>query len=352
MTLILMLGSRAYSQSITISSGSGDTVCYGTSVTFTASVTGSATYGYIWRVNGGAVGPDASAYTTTSLMNGDAISCTLTNAAGDTILGVSDTIHMTIDSLPRISLIAGPNAVCVGDTIQLMDSVSGGVWSTTNPMSATVNATGVVTGIAPAGGGGFGGPPLRIVYKMTNSCGTDSVRYRINVNVPAGPITGTNVLCIDSTTFLRDTARGGMWTSSDSTIAGFIVPFGIVQGFVAGTVTITYNLVNACGTYSDTMSLTVINCDTTSGVASVASLSQGLNIYPNPSNGTFTIKVVSGKYSQVNCTITNMVGESVSDFVMDANKEKGIEMTVPTGIYFVTIAAGNEKYTSKITVIQ
>ena len=60
---------------------------------------------------------------------------------------------------------------------------------------------------------------------------------------PAGPITGTDTLCISSTTTLSDTTTGGTWTSSDPSIASIGPGTGLVTAVSAGVVIITYTTV-------------------------------------------------------------------------------------------------------------
>ena len=96
-----------------------DTVCAGTAVTYTASVTGSSTFAYKWVVNGTVVATTGSSYTYAPA-NGDSICCILAgtgecSGAADTVS--SNTIHMVVDSfvVPTISL-SGPPAEFPGTT--------------------------------------------------------------------------------------------------------------------------------------------------------------------------------------------------------------------------------------------
>ena len=95
----------------------------------------------------------------------------------------------------------------------------------------------------------------------------------------------------------------------------------------------------------------MINCDTaTTAVKTTTSLANGINIYPNPSNGTFNIMVRSANYNMVNCTVSNMVGVKTKEFTLNTNQENTVDMGRPAGVYFITVNAGNEKYTSKLVI--
>ena len=366
-TLMMLFGFTSKAQTVTISSGlSSDTVCSGGTIDFTATPGTSGSFGYIWNLNGSYVGASSPTYSTSTLPAGiNVIYCLLTNAAGDTIYSVSDTLTITVNSLPNILPINSsvtPAAVCVGDTLNLTDDASGGIWVSANPTAASVSSIGTVTGLSLPVGGGPGGPSVRIYYIMTNSCGSDSVNIRVRMAVPASAITVTSTsICIDSSVTVSDATGGGNWVSSDSTIAGVGVNFVFgmpptiteqVTGVAAGTVTITYSGTNACGPYNETTNITVVNCDTSTAVHNVVSIADGCNIYPNPSTGLLNILAKSSKYAQANCTITNMVGTRVKDAVIRTNQETTLDLNVPTGVYFMTISAGTETYTTKVVIME
>ncbi len=366
-TLFTVLGFNSYGQAtVSISSGlTTDTVCYGTTINFTATPVPASSYGYIWNVNGSYAGPSSATYNTSTLPTGvDKVYCLLTNAAGDTIYGVSDTLTVTVDTLPVIFPITSsvtPAGVCIGDTLNLTDIALGGIWVSSNPVAASVSSIGTVTGLSLPVGGGPGGPSVRVYYIMTNSCGSDSANIRVRIAQPAGAIViSSTTICIDSSVTISDAAGGGAWSSSDSTIAAVGVNFTLgpppalieqVTGVAVGNVTISYTGTNACGPYTETTNISVVDCGTTA-VHSVASIADGCKVYPNPSTGVISILANSSKYATANCTITNMVGAQVKNAVINTNQEATLELNVPAGVYFMSISAGTETYTTKVVIME
>jgi len=339
--IALFISGNAYATPGTVVTVSpNDTICQGVSATFTCSVTLSRTYTYKWMLNTTVAGSTTSTYTSSTLANHDTVYCVITNLAGDTVLSTSNKIGMTVDSLPVIAPITGLDSVCIGSSLQLSDATPGGVWSVTVPAAATISTTGLITGIAASN-------TNRAVYKMTNNCGTDSVRFRVRIHAPAGPITGVNNLCMDSTTLYTTTPRG-TWSTSDSTIGKFINQFGQLTAYAPGTITVYVNVVNACGATADSLMLTIINCDTTSAVPVVLPLNRSVRVFPNPSSGTLSVSL-DGSYPTANCMISNIVGEKVKEFTISAGKQAEITLK-HSGMYFITVTAGNEKYTTKVVV--
>ncbi|MCW3122193.1 MAG: surface protein, partial [Flavipsychrobacter sp.] len=131
------------------------------------------------------------------------------------------------------STITGPSTVCIGGTITLVDTVSGGSW-TAGGTALSVSSGGVVTGLVVG---------VANVYYIVGGCGA----YH-TVTVTPGPssIGGPSTVCIGSTITLTDATTGGTWSSSSSAIATVGISTGVVTGVSAGTVTITYKLTTGC----------------------------------------------------------------------------------------------------------
>ena len=157
--------------SINIAPTPGNSICSGTSVLFTATISnGGASPVYQWTRNGTTVGPNANAYPTSTLSNGDIISCTLTSNAAcvtnPTV--VSNPVTMTVSGgLPTISSFT-PTSGTSGTTVTINGTnfvgVSAVKFNGTNASFTVVNAT-QITATVPAGA-------TTGLISVTNNCGT------------------------------------------------------------------------------------------------------------------------------------------------------------------------------------
>ena len=161
------------------------------------------------------------------------------------------TIDNTVNPLPVVSPITGVANVCVGATTALANTTPGGVWSSTDLTVATVDGTGLVSGIS--------GGVATISYSVTDVAGcTGAATVALTVNIIpfSGPITGVFSVCQGATTALSGAAPTGVWSSSNATVAS-VNASGIVTGVTAGTAVISYVVSNPCGSVTDVATVTV-----------------------------------------------------------------------------------------------
>jgi uncharacterized protein YjdB len=182
-------------------------VCAGSTTTLS-----STTEGGVWStsaaskatVNGSGVVTGVAAGTAT-------ITYTVTNSSG-CVTAVSQ--EVTVNALPTVADITGTASVCVGSTTTLSSTTEDGVWSTSAASKATVNSSGVVTGVAAG--------TATITYTVTNSSGcVTAVSQAVTVNAlpTVADITGTASVCVGSTTTLSSTTEDGVWSTSDASKA-------------------------------------------------------------------------------------------------------------------------------------
>ncbi len=236
------------------------TLCTGATTSYTDATTGgswSSTTTSIATVNAsGIVGGVASGTST--------ISYTVTNTCG--VYAASQII--TVNSTPSAGSISGPSSVCQGASISLSETTTGGTWSSSNTAISTVDASGNVYGVA--------GGSINISYTVTASCGTASATYAVTVNpLPnAGTISGSSTGCTSATVTLSETATGGTWSSSSTSVAS-VDASGVVACISNGSVTISYTVTNSCGTATATYPMTVITAPSSSSIAAITGPSTG-----------------------------------------------------------------------------
>ena len=210
---------------------SGDSsVCVGSTLTFTTTVTGGT-----WSAYNSHASISVGGIVTGISFGTDTIAYTVTGSCGSQMV----TKVITINPLPNAGIISGPNTICMGSTATLSDSLSGGVWSSSDVAHATVSGSGVVTSVAAGSSS--------ISYTVTNVCGSSSATVLVTINpLPnAGHLPAWTTICVGAMATLTDTLAGGMWSASNgnATVAG-----GIVTGVSSGTDTISYSVTNSCGT--------------------------------------------------------------------------------------------------------
>jgi len=159
---------------IAIGANKDTSICSGTNVTFTATVTPS----YLWRKNGVSVGTNSNTYSDSSLKSGDNIQCLLVSSATacntyyPNIVN-SNKLVFKVNTVPaKPSAITGPSAVSSGQSgiYFSVTAVSGVTYIWTLPTGATIDS-------------GQGGNVIKVTWGNTagnvsviasNSCGSSA----------------------------------------------------------------------------------------------------------------------------------------------------------------------------------
>jgi PKD repeat protein len=116
------------------------TVCIGSSTTFS-----STTAGGVWSSGGTGIATVTSGGVVNGISAGS-VEILYTVTSG----GCSTTVIkiITVNPLPTVSAITGTASICIGATTPYVSATSGGIWSSSATGIATVNASGVVTGVS------------------------------------------------------------------------------------------------------------------------------------------------------------------------------------------------------------
>jgi uncharacterized protein YjdB len=266
------------------------TECQGASIALADGIAGG-----IWSSSNPAIATVAAGLVTGVSAGSATVTYAVTNGCGTAIT----TIPFLVNPIPVSGAIAGPATVCQGAVDTLTGTVPGGAWGSGNTLVASVSA-GVVTGVSAGS--------AIITYAVSNGCGsaTDSLVISVGPQPVAGAITGVRNVCKGLMTNLSDAASGGLWSSSNTTIA--TIAAGLVTGVSAGSAIITYAVTNSCGTASDTAIITVISSPVVGPVTGVMQVCVG-------SSTTLTDTVsggVWGTIGAVNATVSNGIVTGIS----------------------------------------
>ena len=219
------------------------TLCVGTNITLTPSVGGGT-----WTSGATGVATVNSTGQVGGVSAGNAtISYAVSNACGTAYA----TRPLTINATPSAGTLSGLGSVCVGSSITLTPSVGGGTWTSGATGTATVNSSGVVTGVAVG--------TVNITYTVSNTCGSNQVVKSITVNplANAGTVSGPANVCPGATISLTTTGTpGGVWSSNNTALAT-VNSSGNVFGVSNGGAIISYTVTNGCGSVSATQTVSV-----------------------------------------------------------------------------------------------
>lgn len=261
------------------------TVCTTAATTLTDTSSGG-----VWSSSNPSIASIDASGVATGISAGSAIiSYVVTGACGTHF----STTTITVTAMPTVSAITGTSFACIGSTTTLSDATSGGTWSSGSTGVATVNTTGIVTGVSSG--------TETISYTVTNSCGSSSATLVVTVSATAsaGTITGSSTTaCAGSTLSFTDAITGGTWSSSNTTVAT-VNASGVVMGVSGGTAIISYTVTGGCGTAYATATVTI------NPLPSAGSISGGSGICIG-SFLTLTESVSGGTWSSSNPSVATV----------------------------------------------
>ncbi len=305
-TLLLLVIFCSLVSSASVGPITGDTsVCVGRNITLY-----DTTIGGKWKSND------------TAIVSIDSILGTVTGtAAGTAVI----TYMVGLDYVTRI-ITVNPNPapivgsiLCAGGGGTISDPTSGGYWDITSHFTGSFSSFDSLLILS-----GLSAGPLDVFYVLPTGC---SAFANLFVYPPPPPITGNTHTYVDSTTTLSDVRTGGIWYSSNTSIATVGSLTGVVTGIDTGAVTIYYYA--PCAT-STTVVVTIPSGE------SIQTLNREneINYYPNPVGNKLNITATNAITSLF---ISNLFGQVVYSHGYNT-KEVQIDVAdLPVGFYFVKI---------------
>ena len=254
----------------------------------------------------------------------------------------------------ELSLNAGSDSstsACAGDTLNLWDNLANsdnlfGTWSyPSNP--------GVVFNDSLANTGDMTFTSTDFYYIVSNACGADTASITINTfevaaaGTPISPFevcNWGNIYLYDGLTGTVD--FGGNW--NDDTGTGVLTGASFqVSSLNAGSYQFTYTASN--GVCADATSTITVDLKDCTGIYDA--IGDNLSIYPNPSNGVFTIEL-DGNLSNAKLSILDLNGRTVYAQAIVANKTNIDLKTIANGLYTVVLVSNDTVSSTKMMVAE
>ena len=304
------------------------TFCTGGSVILNANTGVGLTYQ--WQLGGVSL-PGATLSSYTATLGGSYTVIVYSGICNTT----SNTIIVTVNTAPTVTPINGSSSVCTGLSTPLTDGTAGGTWSSSNLGIITIgSSSGIATGVATG--------TAIITYTFTNTCGSISATTVMTVNSSSAvaPINGSLAVCIGNTSPLTDVTASGVWTSSNTGVAG-ISGSGVVTGASAGTSLISYTVTNGAGCVNAAVATVTVSATFTASITPLTSTTFcfGGNVtLTAPTGAGYTYQWQVGGVNITGATSSSYNTATAGNYTVIINSPTGCSVT--TASVTVTVLGG------------
>ena len=319
----LTVGQATVVQPPLVINASTNPIC--TTNTLVLSTSGAATY--TWSN-----GNSTSSTTVAPTVQSNTFNVVATTSANCTLKG---SYTVTVNSLPVITFTSIPTRLCLNANAQPLSA---------SPAGGTFNGAGIAFGAFNPGVAGVGTQSLSYSYTDANGCtSVDTVYTTVSspTTVVAFTVTPSSICEYAPSVTLSATPTGGTF-SGQGVSGGAFAPS--VAGIGTSTLSYSYTDANNC-TAAESSAISVTACASPTGIEPYSTGS--CQLYPNPNNGSFTIKVTM----DLQVTLVNQLGQLLQTVTLDKyNSHEVFVENLPEGIYF--LKAQNQVLNQKISVGQ
>jgi hypothetical protein len=324
--------------SVAISTSSGSTtICTGASVTFTATPTnGGTSPSYQWQVNGTNAGTNSPTFTTSSLTNGQVVTCIMTSnlsgVIGNPAASNTITITTTAPVPPSVAVAqtVGHNPSCAGASVTFTASpTNGGItpsyqWQVNGVNVGTNSAAYTSTTLA-------NNDAVTCILTSNGTCISSTTATSSPITMIITPVPATPTISQNGDVLTSSATSGNQWYLNGS--------------IITGATSQTYTCMQG-GNYSDVVthsgcsSLQSVATSVTTGIDVLVD-SSAFSVYPNPSDGNFNIFFFEQTKSNYKIELINMLGQVVfKDQLINFSGQYSKSINISEygkGIYTITL---------------
>ena len=354
--------------SVSVAMNTADTICAGTSTTYTATGTnGGSSPVYQWQVNGANVGTSSNTFTYDPV-NGDMVTINYTSSAAcampDTVMSTV-TMDVLPNGVPVVTLTSAPgDTVCTGTGVTITATPT---YGGTAPTYTWIKNTTPVSTASSYSYVPVNGDAVYVIMNSNYMCRIDTVAYSLPLTftvedhvIPSVILTsrpGTYVGPGRADTIVATVTNGGTNPSYQWYLNASPVPAATSSMFIRSSFT-NKDSVSCIVTRNDACHMNTINSIViyvTDVAVSTTTLSTGdITLVPNPNKGTFSVKGTLGSNEDAAVTIEvmNMLGQVIYKSNATAqggniNEQIALGNNLPQGNYILnlrTATGGNNVF--------
>lgn len=233
-------------------------------------------------------------------------------------------LPLIVNPLPGVQIYAPKTSVCEGESLVLFASGSATSYTWNTGPTTPLNT------VTPPASGTFS---YSVIGENSFGCKTVATQV-INVNaLPVINVTGnTNICKGEPGTLVGNNADSFTWSSPSSFLqTTTISPYPVVST----AYTVTGTDMNGCKGQT-VVYLTVNEC---TGITNITGTIEGLEVYPNPNSGEFTVELNNGLAKTIE--VVDVTGRIISLTSSTDNQVKMNITNLSNGVYYVKVKSDN-----------
>lgn len=348
--LIMAIGTTV-NVGIAIYASPSGPICDGTNVTFVASPQNPGSNPtYQWQVNGNNVGTNSTTYSSSSLTDGDIVTCSLTSdlSCVTNNPAASNQITMTVGAgvNASVSISSGsPTTVCSGETVIFSATPLNG--GTAPVFQWQINGIDFGSNSSVFSYDAFSdGDIVTCIMTSSMTCASGSPATSNSISVSIYPTLSAPVITQVGDTLFSNYPTNNQWYYTNI-LGGFAIS-GATANYYIPVITGDYFVIvlDSNGCLSDTSNIVSVYLG---GIDEEGS--SEIEIFPNPNNGIFTISYnsINGENAEIN--LVNSIGQTLVERRISNHSTNMFNASfLAPGLYFLKLTTGKSVQLHKVLI--